>query len=130
MAGMDFNPLDLYPAVSLPVSRGTPMISPLIQWDHSQTWDVPTLEQFTSGGGGTSSCVFKVDASTESEDHYLVGHCIDGRVLFPATGYLVLAWRALAKLQGQVYDQMPVAFDDIHIHRATILPKTGKNVYN
>ena len=51
---------------------------------------------------------------------------IDGRVLYPATGYLVLAWRALAKLEGQVFDQMPVCFENVHIHRATILPKTGK----
>jgi len=32
--------------------------------------------------------VIKVDLSTE-EDQYLSGHTIDGRVLFPATGYLV-----------------------------------------
>ena len=55
-----------------------------------------------------------------------MGHMIDGRVLYPATGYLVLAWRALAKLEGQVFDQMPVCFENVHIHRATILPKTGK----
>lgn len=54
-----------------------------------------------------------------------MGHKIDGRVLFPATGYLVLTWRALAKLQGQEYTRMPVCFSDVHIHRAVILPKTG-----
>ena len=32
----------------------------------------------------------------------------------------------LAKLEGQVFDQMPVCFENVHIHRATILPKTGK----
>ena len=58
-----------------------------------------------------------------------MGHMIDGRVLYPATGYLVLAWRALAKLEGQVFDQMPVCFENVHIHRATILPKTGKQTF-
>ena len=109
-----------------PVSRGTPGISSFVKWDHSQEWEVPRLEQFGCGGSGSSaSCVFEIDASAESEDHYLVGHMIDGRVLFPATGYLQLAWRALAKLNGHLYEQMPVAFENVHIHRATILPKTG-----
>jgi fatty acid synthase len=52
---------------------------------------------------------------------------LDGRVLFPATRYLQLAWRALAKISGQMYEQMPVAFENVHIHRATILPKSGRN---
>jgi fatty acid synthase len=26
----------LYPAIEFPVSRGTPSISPLIKWDHSE----------------------------------------------------------------------------------------------
>lgn len=31
----------LYPKVSYPVGNGTPMISPMIQWDHSNKWHVP-----------------------------------------------------------------------------------------
>ena len=125
-AGVNFDSLALYPPIEYPVSRGTPMVAPMVKWDHSQVWEVPRLEQFASGGSGSNgSCVFEVDASAESEDHYLVGHMIDGRVLFPATGYLQLAWRALAKMNGHMYEQMPVAFENVHIHRATILPKTG-----
>lgn len=37
---------------------------------------------------GSGECVIKVDLGTE-EDQFLSGHAIDGRVLFPATGYLV-----------------------------------------
>merc|ERR1719445_384802 len=46
---------------------------------------------YTAGGNLNSLGLLAPD----SEDHYLVGHKIDGRVLFPATGYLVLAWKAL-----------------------------------
>lgn len=55
-----------------------------------------------------------------------MGHCIDGRVLYPATGYLVLAWRTLARNMGVVMETTPVTFEDVTIHRATILPKSGK----
>ena len=55
------------------------------------------------------------------------GHMIDGRVLFPAAGYLVLAWRTLARLKGTMYQQLPVVFENICIHRATIMPHTGRD---
>lgn len=67
------------------------------------------------------------DINPESSDNYLIGHCIDGRVLYPATGYLVLAWRTLVRNLGVVMEITPVTFEDITIHRATILPKTGES---
>ena len=126
--GVNFNPLKLYSPVSYPVPSGTPMLAPLVKWDHSQDWDTPMGDRYASGAGGSggASMMFEIDCSPDSKDHYLAGHKIDGRVLFPATGYLVLAWRALAKLEGQIYEQMPVGFENVHIHRATILPKEGK----
>ena len=50
---MDVN--RLWPAVTYPVPVGTPLISPLVQWDHAQTWDVPQAEDFPSGSGGSNS---------------------------------------------------------------------------
>lgn len=126
MAGLNFNPLSLYVPVKYPVPTGTPMISSLVRWDHSITWDIPSLEQFGSGSASSASTSFKIDLSGDSEDSYLVGHAIDGRILFPATGYLVLAWKTFAKLNNQLYSELPVLFDDIHIHRATILSPSGK----
>ncbi|XP_005094185.1 fatty acid synthase [Aplysia californica] len=126
--GMDLNPLKVYPPVQYPVPRGTPNVSSCISkiWDHSVTWSAPHGEDYPTGTGGASSdAVFEIDVSDESPDHYIVGHKIDGRVLYPATGYLVLAWRALARLKGQLYEQMPVVFENINIHRATVLPPSG-----
>lgn len=66
------------------------------------------------------------DVSPDSPDHYLVGHCIDGRILYPATGYLVLAWRSLAGSLGMAMEQTAVMFEEVTIHQATILPQKGE----
>lgn len=152
---MDAN--SLYPVVSGPVPVGTPMISPLVQWDHSQVWDIPKVEHFShSSGGSKSAAVYNIgknavfdfiacvliqisydffftivslietEINSESSDNYLIEHCIDGRFLYPATGYLVLAWRTLVRSRGIVMESTPISFEDVKIHRATILPKTGE----
>lgn len=41
IAGHQPNVAKLYPDIEFPVSRGTPMISPLVKWDHSDDWNVP-----------------------------------------------------------------------------------------
>ncbi|KAL8163353.1 UNVERIFIED_CONTAM: hypothetical protein K2H54_018774 [Gekko kuhli] len=126
LTGINVFANNLYPPVECPAPVGTPLISPYILWDHSQTWDVPKAEDFpTSTGGSGAATVYNIDVNPESPDHYLVGHCIDGRVLYPATGYLVLAWRTLARSLGTYIEQMPVVFEDVTIHQATILPKKG-----
>ena len=123
---MKINPLGLLPPVTFPVPAGTPMISPLIQWDHSQSWDVPDGAEFIgSGANGQSGCGFDIDVHKHSEDAYLTGHQIDERVLFPATGYLTLAWRTLAKREGIQWEEMAVTFEDVDIQRATIIPPDG-----
>lgn len=43
------------PAETYPAPVGTPLISPYLQWDHSQTWDVPKADDFPSGPGGSGA---------------------------------------------------------------------------
>ncbi|XP_072754283.1 fatty acid synthase [Anoplolepis gracilipes] len=111
----------LYPPVSFPVGRGTPMIGPLVKWDHSATWEVASYKKTSAQSG---ECVVQVDLSKEL-DAYLAGHQIDGRVLFPATGYLLLVWKTLAKLRGTDFELLPVVFENVRFQRATIMPKEG-----
>ncbi|XP_004639517.1 fatty acid synthase [Octodon degus] len=125
LAGIDVNPNGLLPPVEFPAPRGTPLISPHIKWDHSQTWDVPAAEDFPNGSSSSSATIYNIDTSPESPDHYLVDHCIDGRVLFPATGYLFLVWKTLARSLSLAVEQTPVVFEGVTLHQATILPKTG-----
>ncbi|KAM3843635.1 fatty acid synthase [Vipera latastei] len=126
LTGINVQANNLFPHVQYPVPTGTPLISPYIVWDHSQNWDVPKPEDFPTGSGGSGAAtVYNIDVNPESPDHYLVGHCIDGRVLYPATGYLVLAWRTLARSLGTTIEELPIMFEDVTIHQATILPKKG-----
>lgn len=111
----------LYPPVSFPVGRGTPMIGPLIKWDHSITWEVASYKDISKKSGQT---VIQVDLSND-KDAYISGHQIDGRVLFPATGYILLVWKTFAKLRGADFEQLPVVFENVHFQRATIMPKEG-----
>ncbi|WAR19700.1 FAS-like protein [Mya arenaria] len=125
--GLKLNPLGLATDVSYPVPRGTPMISPLVSWDHSLSWNVPTADMFAGCGASTPcGCVLDIDVSSDSEDHYMIDHKIDGRVLYPATGYLVLIWKLLAKSECRMYDEMSVEFRDVTFHRATFLQQNGK----
>ncbi|CAG9818816.1 unnamed protein product [Phaedon cochleariae] len=112
---------NLYHPVTFPVGRGTPMINSMIEWDHSIQWSVAN---FSGKGNRSGELVVEVDLSKES-DQYLAGHTIDGRVLFPATGYLTLVWKTFAKLRNADFEQLPVILSDVQFHRATIMPKEG-----
>lgn len=74
----------LYPAVAFPVPRGTPGLASHVRWDHRLDWQVAHFGDAARSGEN----VIEYDVS-RSEDSFITGHNIDGRVLFPATGYLV-----------------------------------------
>lgn len=57
---IDVNPNALFPPVDFPAPRGTPLISPHIKWDHSQTWDVPAAEDFPNGSCSSSATVYSI----------------------------------------------------------------------
>lgn len=109
----------LYRPISYPVGRSTPMLNSKIGWDHSQKWILLDVSKETSG-----ETLVEVNLAKEG-DTYLSGHAIDGRVLFPATGYMTLAWKTFAKMKGTTHDRLPVVLENVVFHRATILPKDG-----
>ncbi|KAG5306378.1 FAS synthase, partial [Pseudoatta argentina] len=121
MAGAQPDISKLYPQISFPVGRGTPMIGPVVRWDHSTAWDVAVFKKIS---GHSGECVVQLDLSKET-DAYLAGHQIDGRILFPATGYILLVWKTLAKLRGTDFERLPVVFENMRFQRATIISKEG-----
>ncbi|KAG5318196.1 FAS synthase, partial [Pseudoatta argentina] len=110
---------NLYPPVVFPVSRGTPMISPSIRWDHSENWFTPKEEQEFIESRGRY-----VNILLDDEDYeYMSGHVIDGKNLLPATGYLGLVWRTIGMMKGQIHTTIPIVFQDVKFIRATHLSK-------
>ncbi|GBM44573.1 Fatty acid synthase [Araneus ventricosus] len=119
-AGLNPDIEKLYPQVEFPVPKSTPMISPLIKWDHSESWSVAKWDKNTN----RSQIIIEVNVgSDESPDKYILDHRIDGRCLYPATGYLVLVWKALAEIKGKDVMSLPVTFEEVKIHTATVLSK-------
>lgn len=124
--GLNFDPLGIFPSIEYPVPRGTPMLSPLVTWDHTVSWDLPESADFLSGGHGQlSESSYTFITGNTGKDSYLLDHKISGLSVFPVAGYLVLAWKCLAKYLGQLYDTMPVQLEDVQFHRPTLLPDEG-----
>jgi fatty acid synthase, animal type len=72
--GIDLDLNKLYPPVEFPVSRGTPMLSPLVKWDHSENYFVTKYEE---AAVNKSESFFTVNLS-DSDYDYIAGHTIDG----------------------------------------------------
>ncbi|KAH9640519.1 hypothetical protein HF086_001568 [Spodoptera exigua] len=67
-----------------------------------------------------------VRMSIVDEDcEYMAGHVVDGRNLYPATGYLVLVWETLGMMMGELYTEVSVVFENVRFQRATNIPKEG-----
>ncbi|XP_073960833.1 fatty acid synthase-like isoform X2 [Choristoneura fumiferana] len=108
----------LYPPVSWPVSRGTPMLASAIEWDHSKEWTVANYKLTTHTGEN----VIEFDLG-KPDQAFLDGHNIDGRVLFPGAGYLTMVWRTVAKVNNLNMNEIAVLLEDIHFRRATIMSR-------
>ncbi|XP_063827966.1 fatty acid synthase [Ostrinia nubilalis] len=108
----------LYPAVPFPVPPGTPGLASSVLWDHGVEWAVANFAAPARSGEN----VIEIDLN-RAEDEFLMGHEIDGRVLFPATGYLTLVWRTMAKLHNKKPEELAVVIENVAFRRATILTR-------
>ncbi|XP_059474548.1 fatty acid synthase-like [Neocloeon triangulifer] len=122
VAGIQPKVNKLMPPVEFPVSRGTPMISPLVRWQHSDDWHVAIYKNESKLETGERTVAVDLQ---EEDNIFLTGHCIDGRILFPATGYLFLAWETFALMSNKMITDVPIVFENVKFLRATNVPKDG-----
>ncbi|CAG9769092.1 unnamed protein product [Ceutorhynchus assimilis] len=110
---------NIFPRIEFPVSRGTPMISPKIKWNHTRNWWVTSYDKELIGLEEQATTI----SSANPAYLFMKGHVIDGRNLIPATGYLLMAWNTLAQVHGLMFADMKVVFENCKFKRATPLPK-------
>lgn len=79
MQGLQPNLAALYPPIQFPVSRGTPMIAPLIKWEHSHEWTVPNFSKYRYNSNGAERQV-TINIKDSSNYQYITGHVIDGKI--------------------------------------------------
>ncbi|GLV33211.1 Fatty acid synthase 3 [Carabus blaptoides fortunei] len=116
----------IYPMISFPVTKGTPMLSPLIRWDHSHDWFVSRFEVQGKIKSGERSVLLRI---ADEELKYLASYVIDGINLYPETGYLTLVWETLGLIRDQKYTDLPVIFENIKYHKTTYIPSKDGCVY-
>ena len=120
--GMNPTIENLYPKVEWPVARGTQSIGSLVKWDHSNTLFLRKYPEhyFRATAADLNEWVH-IGQSFKS---FLPEHCIDGNILYPATGYLMLAWRRMAASYAKRWNEIPVIFEDVQFRRPIFLSET------
>lgn len=127
-SGQNIELNQLYPAVQYPVTRNTDFISPIIRFDHSKPRFVTVFPEYFNASTVKRS-TYKETVTLAGDYAYFSDHAVDGIVLYPATGYLYLAWKAIAQFHGvKDYLAFPVEFKQINISRATRLTADKETV--
>nr|XP_050849367.1 fatty acid synthase-like [Vespula vulgaris] len=76
---------ELYPRIPYPVSKNTPLISPLVRWEHSTNWYVSFFEE--SNTTSSSQKTFMLDLKSDKYK-YLEDFRIGNDIIIPLSVYL------------------------------------------
>ncbi|KAM3963796.1 fatty acid synthase-like [Aphomia sociella] len=121
-SGLNPQLANIYPQVPFPVSQGTPMLSHLVEWEHSEDWYVTSYKAQEKMKSGERTVRMSI---ADEDSEFMAGHVVDGRNLYPATGYLVLVWETLGMMMGELFSEVSVVFENVRFQRATNIPKEG-----
>ncbi|KAK9884292.1 hypothetical protein WA026_005244 [Henosepilachna vigintioctopunctata] len=96
------------------------MISPKIKWNHSKDYHVIFYRESDSLKSGERGIAVSIK---QEEWQFMSGHVIDGRNLYPATGYLHLVWETMAITSNMLTCDMIMEFENCKFKRATHIGK-------
>ncbi|XP_047000141.1 fatty acid synthase-like [Schistocerca americana] len=120
LCGLDPKVAEIYPPVPLPVSAGTPFISPICQWDHSEEWPL-----ISSREGTISGEIYIEFNKVQEETKDYTENVLGGNIVIPPAAFLKIALQQLMYVMEQPNDNVPAVFENVFIHRIVILPRTG-----
>ncbi|KAL3278583.1 hypothetical protein HHI36_016128 [Cryptolaemus montrouzieri] len=119
LAGLDMNIQNLYPKIEYPVSRGTPSLSNLTHWEHSETWRTGLEDKINSLLYG----VRNIDVSLNNEEfREFTGHQLDNEVILPSSAYLNIVANIIASISS---GHQEVVFENLHFRSCLNIPKMG-----
>lgn len=96
-AGLQLKLENIYPPISYPVSKGTPSLQPLVEWDHTDDWTVLSFLETEIKLSGE----VKLEIDVEKESYQ--GNYVDGVEVLPYAAYLVSPINILSKFLSQKY---------------------------
>lgn len=99
------------------------MISPLVKWEHSKDWFIPSIKSQEKTTFGER--VVKVSVSDSAYESW-AGHVVDGEYLFPVAGYLTLIWETLGMMRQTIHTVLSVVFEDVKFFSILTIPKDGQ----
>ncbi|OXU24446.1 hypothetical protein TSAR_011485 [Trichomalopsis sarcophagae] len=114
-AGLQPKISQLYPRAQFPVRRGTPSISSLIRWDHSEDRFLHKYEHIIEIT--ESERTYEININ-EEENEYLQGYVINGKFFIPMALYLTKAWEIWKSFKTNNFSS--VIFEDIKIYKQLI----------
>ena len=118
----------LYPKVQYPVAQETASLSPLVKWNHDKSYYLVRVPEYFSLD--FYRIKYTIDLVNPTYK-FLSGHVIDGRILFPATGYLWLTREFFLRLEfNQFIGDYGIEFKDVKFNRATILSVNNPAILN
>ncbi|XP_035437568.2 fatty acid synthase [Spodoptera frugiperda] len=113
LAGLTPKVKALYPRVEFPVATETPMLSHLVEWEHSEEW--PQAKYYAKDRVATSIRNFVI--SIHDDDYkFFENYKRNGSYVFPEAAILTVVWETLAMFKGVDYRTMPIEFINVHFN--------------
>ncbi|XP_043468926.1 fatty acid synthase-like [Leptopilina heterotoma] len=121
--GMNIKVSNLYPRISYPVSRGTPSISSLIQWNHSAKGVTSKVEEVNNVK--KREIKFKVDLKN-TEWNYLKHAKIESKIVIPTSLYLKLVLDIVQKFQDNT--EFSMIYKNVEVYKQQVEISVDNNI--
>ncbi|XP_054279954.1 fatty acid synthase-like [Macrosteles quadrilineatus] len=109
-ASLDINAI--YPPIEYPVSRGTPYISPLTTWDHSEHWFTEFQNILQLMSQRSNEVEVNLDESTDDFSLWRE-HCIDDQIVLSPAQVLVYIWKLFLEATALEFEKETIQIEDM-----------------